>query len=61
MKCTIKEDLKDEDKDKSVNSRFVSPKSFRDVKAIRKSAVPKKPGKIQIGQREHGAVGLHIA
>ena len=34
MKFTIKEDWKD--RDKSVNSRFASPKSCRDVEAIRK-------------------------
>ena len=42
MKFTIKEDSKDKDRDKSVNSQFASPKSSRDVKAIRKSAVLKK-------------------
>ena len=34
MKCAIKEDSKDEDKDKNVNLRFASPKSSRDVEAI---------------------------
>ena len=42
MNFTIKEDLKDKDRDKSVNSWFASPKSSRDVEAIRKSATLKK-------------------
>ena len=42
MKFTIKEDSKDEDGDKSVNSQFASSKSSRDVEAMRKSTVPKK-------------------
>ena len=60
MKCTIKEDSKDEDRNKSMNSRYASPKSSKDVKAIRKSAIPKKRRQNTDWQREHGAVGLHI-
>ena len=54
LKFTIKEDSKDEGRDKSVNSWFAFSKSSRDVEVIWK-----RPGKIQIGQREHGTVGLH--
>ena len=40
----IKENLRDKDRNKSVNSRFASPKSSRDVEVIQNSAVPKKTG-----------------
>ena len=42
-------------------TQFASPKSSRYVDQIRKSAIPKKPGKTQNGLKERGTVGQSIA
>ena len=55
-------EVNSEANDTSANTtRFASPKSSKSVEEVRKSAIPKKPGKILDGQRERGTVGRSSA